>query len=139
MSTDCTGKNPYSELETIIGKANWYRYSTPDVVDKHVEPPIDVEKISSLSAKYESNGNPACVADNAGDLCGISYGKYQFASNIGSVDKFVDWLKNYSDEKLANYGRVLAANKVNFPEFIIAKRLKNFARKILILKNNPTH
>ena len=113
MSTDCPGKNLYSELETIIGKANWYRYSIPDVVDKPVESPIDVEKISSLSAKYESNGNSACVANNAGDLGGISYGKYQFASKIGSVDKFVDWLKNYPDEKLANYGRVLAANKIN--------------------------
>ena len=139
MSTDCPGKNLYSELATIIGKANWYRYQKPDVVDKPSEPPIDVEKISSLSAKYKSNGNSACVANNAGDLGGISYGKYQFASNVGSADKFVDWLKNYPDEKLANYGRVLTANKVNSPEFIIAKRLKNFARKILILKNILTH
>ena len=119
MATDCPGRNLYSELETIIGKANWYRYTPePDVVDKPAEPPIDVEKISSLSAKYESSGDPACVANNAGDLGGISYGKYQFASNVGSVDKFVDWLCKYPDDKLANYGRVLAAHKVNSPEFI---------------------
>ena len=119
MATDCPGRNLYSELETIIGKVNWYRYTPePDVVDKPAEPPIDVEKISSLSAKYESSGDPACVANNAGDLGGISYGKYQFASKVGSVDKFVDWLCKYPDDKLANYGRVLAAHKVNSPEFI---------------------
>lgn len=90
----------------------------PDVIDKPAEPPVNVEIIGSLSAKYESSGDPACVANNAGDLGGISYGKYQFASNVGSVDKFVDWLCKYPDDKLANYGRVLAAHKVNSPEFI---------------------
>lgn len=101
----------------------------PDVVDKPAEPPINavakhsespvnVEVIGSLSAKYESSGDPACVANNAGDLGGISYGKYQFASKVGSVDKFVDWLCKYPDDKLANYGRVLAAHAVNSSEFI---------------------
>ncbi|MBR6012517.1 MAG: N-acetylmuramoyl-L-alanine amidase [Selenomonadaceae bacterium] len=130
MATDCPGKNLYAELETIIGKANWYRYYSddnkpaPDVIDTPSEPPKNiltdeqVKIIASLSAKYESSGDPACVANNAGDLGGISYGTYQFASNVGSVDKFVDWLKNYPDDKLANYGRVLAAHKINSPEFI---------------------
>ncbi|MBR1727923.1 MAG: N-acetylmuramoyl-L-alanine amidase [Selenomonadaceae bacterium] len=37
MSTDCPGKFLYSQLKTIIGKANWYRYqSTPDAVIKEV-------------------------------------------------------------------------------------------------------
>ena len=78
-----------------------------------------IEKvIASLSAKYESNGDPACIADNAGDLGGISYGKYQFASNVGAVKPFVDWLCKYPDDKPANYGRVLAAHKINSPEFM---------------------
>ena len=123
MATDCPGRNLYAELETIIGKANWYRFYSedkpaPDVIDKPSDPPVNVEIIGSLSAKYESSGDPACVANNAGDLGGISYGKYQFASNVGSVDKFVDWLCKYPDDKLANYGRVLAAHAVNSPEFI---------------------
>ena len=121
--TSCPGRNLYAELETIIGKANWYRFYSedkpaPDVIDKPAEPPVNVDILGSLSAKYESSGNPACVANNAGDLGGISYGKYQFASNVGSVDKFVDWLCKYPDDKLADYGRVLAAHAVNSPEFI---------------------
>ena len=119
MATDCPGKNLYSELETIIGKANWYRYTTePDVVDKPAEPPIDVEKISSLSAKYESSGDPTCVANNAGDLGGISYGKYQFASNVGAVEPFINWLCEYPDSDFANYGRALKIHKINSEGFI---------------------
>jgi len=83
-----------------------------------VNPNTPVEIIASLSAKYESNGDPGCVANNSGDLGGISYGKYQFASNVGTVQPFIDWLKNYSDDKLANYGRVLAKFNINSPEFI---------------------
>ncbi len=32
--TSCPGKNLTAQLDTIVGKANWYRYSEPDVVDK---------------------------------------------------------------------------------------------------------
>ena len=71
-----------------------------------------------LARKYESNGDPACVANNAGDLGGVSYGLYQFASNVGTVEPFVEWLKNYPDAALANYGKVLANYKVNSADFI---------------------
>ena len=30
----------------------------------------------------------------------------------------MEWLKNYSNPSLANYGKVLAVYKVNSPEFI---------------------
>ena len=38
MSTDCPGDNLYSQLPTIIGNANWYRYGAPkpDAVIKNV-------------------------------------------------------------------------------------------------------
>lgn len=97
---------------------------TPAIEVKEVEITVtnnfsaDIDKISVLARKYESNGDPACVANNPGDLGGISYGLYQFASKVGVVDKFVNWLCNYSDEALANYGRVLAAYPVNSTEFI---------------------
>ena len=92
----------------------------PIVIDKPADLPktFDIEKIAALARKYESNGDPACVANNAGDLGGISYGLYQFASNVGVVDNFVTWLCKYPDPALANYGKVLAANKVNSEEFI---------------------
>ena len=79
---------------------------------------VDIEKVAILARKYESNGDPACVANNPGDLGGVSYGLYQFASNVGVVDHFVKWLCNYPDNALANYGRVLAKYKVNSQGFI---------------------
>lgn len=69
--------------------------------------------IFDLSAKYESSGDPASISSGAGDLGGVSYGIYQLASNTGSVDSFVNWLKSYPDAALANYGRVLGAYAVN--------------------------
>ena len=122
----CPGRNLQSQLANIVSKANWYRYNSgADVVDTPAEPPTipdnfdaNIDKISVLARKYESNGDPACVANNAGDLGGVSYGLYQFASNVGAVDDFVNWLKNYPDKALANYGTVLANHKVNSSEFI---------------------
>lgn len=94
----------------------------PDVIDTPSESPInfdtDIETIAILARKYESNGDPACVANNAGDLGGISYGLYQFSSKVGVVDAFVKWLCNYPDKALANYGKVLAQYKVNSNNFI---------------------
>ena len=119
----CPGRNLQNQLDTISDKANWYRYNSgADVVDTPAEPPetfdVDIDKIAVLARKYESNGDPACVADNAGDLGGVSYGLYQFASKVGAVDAFVKWLCNYPDAALANYGKVLAAHKVNSDVFI---------------------
>ena len=121
-STDCPGKNLFSILETLTGKANFYRYNNPNetvaevkevdtsVTDNSEGFPADINKIAILARKYESNGDPACIADNPGDLGGVSYGLYQFASKVeGVVEGFVDWLCKYSDDKLANYGRVLKA------------------------------
>ena len=79
---------------------------------------VDIDKIAVLARKYESNGDPACVSNAPDDLGGISYGLYQFSSNVGVVDKFVSWLCNYPDTALANYGKVLACYKTNSPEFI---------------------
>ena len=122
--TSCPGKNLFAKLPDIVGKAQFYHQKyTPDVVDNPVDKPhssckTDIEKIAVIARKYESNGDPACVANNAGDLGGISYGLYQFASNVGVVDYFVQWLCNYPDDKLANYGRVLAEHKVNSEGFV---------------------
>lgn len=49
------------------------------------------EELGTLSAKYESNGDPAAIGrDNAG---GFSYGAYQLASLRGSVANFITFLK----------------------------------------------
>ena len=77
----------------------------------------DVTTIASLSAKYESHGDPGSVSSGSGDLGGVSYGSYQFASNVGAVDCFLEWAKDYNNDALANYARELRKFPVNSQEF----------------------
>ena len=46
--------------------------------------------LGSLSAKYESSGNPGTVARTKGDLGGASYGAYQLTTNSGHAQKFAN-------------------------------------------------
>ena len=67
-----------------------------------------MDRLGALSAKYESNGNPAMVSQSNGDGGGWSYGIYQFASAAGVVQNFVNWLCQHAvpyDE----YGRQLVS------------------------------
>jgi hypothetical protein len=50
--------------------------------------------LGTLSQKYESSGNPGAVSGGVGDPGGVSYGAYQFATNAGSPQAFVDSLKD---------------------------------------------
>nr|DAW25821.1 MAG TPA: chitosanase [Caudoviricetes sp.] len=49
--------------------------------------------LGNLSKKYESNGDPGCISNGYGDAGGKSYGMYQLASNVGSVDNYIKWLR----------------------------------------------
>lgn len=64
--------------------------------------------LGSLSAKYESGGNPATVAQDSNDAGGWSYGLYQFASAMGVVQDFISWLQN-QPQPADDYGRQLAS------------------------------
>lgn len=48
--------------------------------------------LGTLSEKYESNGDIACISTGENDLGGRSYGKWQLATNVGAVDSFLRWL-----------------------------------------------
>lgn len=57
----------------------------------------DVDKLGTLSEKYESGGRgPATVSTGEGDPGGVSYGTYQLASKVGRADQFVK--KHYPKE-----------------------------------------
>ncbi|WP_409276417.1 hypothetical protein V1499_23120 (plasmid) [Neobacillus sp. SCS-31] len=50
--------------------------------------------LGSLSKKYESGSSgPGTVARNGGDWGGASYGTYQIATNTGTMNSFIDYLK----------------------------------------------
>lgn len=46
--------------------------------------------LGSLSAKYESSGNPGTIARTKGDLGGASYGTYQLTTNSGHAQRFAN-------------------------------------------------
>lgn len=79
--------------------------------------------LGMLSAKYESNGDSAVIADTVGDAGGKSYGAYQFAINAGTPQAFVSWLNedNYIPaeliEKAREYGGRLSQYEVGSDEF----------------------
>ncbi len=63
---------------------------------------------NQLVLKYEAGGNPATVSTGSGDLGGKSYGRYQFSSTAGVVEKLLlNGCCNYPEDCYANYGRVL--------------------------------
>lgn len=71
---------------------------TKDVLAQGNSVAGNVGSLGSLSEKYESNGNPGTIANNAGDVGGKSYGAWQIANNTGTLDSFLGWLKsNYAD------------------------------------------
>ena len=58
-----------------------------------ISPPGDCTRTSlgSISEKYESNGNPAAIGkDRVG---GYSYGTYQIAAKVGTMNKFLTFLQ----------------------------------------------
>jgi hypothetical protein len=66
---------------------------------------ISHEGLGGISSKYESSGNPGAISNTPGDYGGKSYGTWQFSSKTGSLNSFVNWLKeNHSDfySKLAS-------------------------------------
>ena len=49
--------------------------------------------LGDLRRLYESNGDPGCISNGWGDAGGKSYGMYQLASRMGSVNSYLGWCK----------------------------------------------
>jgi murein DD-endopeptidase MepM/ murein hydrolase activator NlpD len=63
------------------------------------------DALGALSAKYETGGRgPGTVSTGVGDPGGVSYGSYQMASKMGTVQRFVaqtgfPWLSDFQNLK----------------------------------------
>lgn len=79
--------------ENVLKDGSGNTVTTGDGEPVKVDPPqepaaptgkVDPSKLGSVSARYESNGNPATINKyaNGADLGGASYGAYQFASYL---------------------------------------------------------
>lgn len=112
--------NPYPILETLKNNRVTVERIGDEFVSKEksidarlvnmLSLNIDINTISSLSAKYESSGEPGIIADNPGDPGGKSYGVFQFAVNRGSLSSFLIWLSG-TDVDL--YNRLMAAREID--------------------------
>ena len=81
---------------------------------EYMENPLGAfPNLGSLSSKYESNGNPAVIANNKGDLGGKSYGTYQLTTSSGNAQRFAD-----------SYGGALKGKKAGTAEFDKAWKLE---------------
>jgi len=60
----------------------------------------------TIKGEVGDSADCAAVSQAPGDSGGWSYGLYQLASNVGSVQRFIEWMQQQA-EPLANYGRVL--------------------------------
>ena len=105
------------DAKEFLATADKYKAkpSTPQSTtqSKNDDDEEDWDTILELSAEYESGGDPGSVSSGAGDLGGVSYGLYQFASANGSIDAFISWAKSYKDPTLAQYAKDLAACGIN--------------------------
>ncbi len=52
---------------------------------------LEDELLGTVSAQYESNGDPGLISGGVGDLGGASYGAYQFASAYNIPHTFAQW------------------------------------------------
>lgn len=71
-------------------------------------------KLGVVSGKYESNGDPGIISNIPNDRGGKSYGAWQFASKVGTVDSFIVYL---SDRNVNFYNLLVAAKKADAGQF----------------------
>lgn len=77
ISDAASGSSPYTSSGTASSSTN--KVNVPSGA------------LGSLSAKYESNGNPGAITNDPADTKGgVSYGMYQFSTNTGSVQNFIN-------------------------------------------------
>ncbi len=94
-------------------KSSGYQQQIPGMQDSHVKKMSNPEVTGSLSARFESGAKGAAAIgyDRVG---GTSYGKYQIASNTGTMDRFIDFLKDKAPQiadKLLNAGPANTGSK----------------------------
>lgn len=103
ISSTCFGTSAYSGRYVPDGMDADYYTMLADASE-------DMQ-LGSLSAKYESNGNPATISAG-NDTGGVSYGAYQFSSRYGVPLTFAEWCIS-SGEGVAAGERLKAAYELD--------------------------
>lgn len=104
--------NGSSSLEDSLNILGNHNINSRSPISNSVNSKFNISRIyngsnlGSLSARYESNGNPGVIANNPGDYGGKSYGAWQFSSKMGSLNSFINSLQGKND---AYYSKLVEA------------------------------
>ena len=73
------------KVYSLVSESEWF-------LNKNNQASVNDESalLGTLSARYESNGNPAAIS-SGNDAGGVSFGAYQFASNAQVPKTFAEW------------------------------------------------
>ncbi|MBQ2378280.1 MAG: hypothetical protein II297_07760 [Clostridia bacterium] len=82
--------------------------SAPSQYALSLTPEEEDALLGSVTAKYESNGNPGAISSGNGDAGGVSFGAYQFASRAGVPLTFANWCIN-TGSAIETGSRLIAA------------------------------
>ncbi len=63
-----------------------------------IQDDMNNSQLGYISAREESNGNPGAVGLNPNDKGGASFGVWQLSSKMGSVDDFLDFIKDKNND-----------------------------------------
>ncbi len=63
-----------------------------------IQDDINNSQLGYISAREESNGDPGALGLNPNDKGGASFGVWQLSSKMGSVDRFLDFIKNKNEK-----------------------------------------
>jgi len=77
-----------ADLTKLKAEAKKAQIETAELTGEDVLP--DNYELGSVASKYESGGDYGRISSGVGDPGGKSYGKYQFASNMGSLKNFIN-------------------------------------------------
>lgn len=85
------GLGTLSDFNSLMRTTN-YNDTSLQTHNKGID--IDFSVLGVKASKYESNVNPGTISNTPGDYGGKSYGAWQFSAKTGSLDDFINWLKD---------------------------------------------
>lgn len=86
-----------------------------------IQDDINNSQLGYISAREESNGDPGAVGLNPNDKGGASFGIWQLSSKMGTVDEFLNYIKNINSEIHSILTNAKKQDKNKFGENFINK------------------
>jgi hypothetical protein len=119
MTTALSNQNSYSLADSLGGISDFNLNTRNAALSLSGASGQEVNEYGSLgstSAKYESNEDPGTISNTPGDIGGKSYGAWQFSSNTGSLDSFINSLNESNKDIYSKLTDAKAKDGNNFGE-----------------------